>query len=833
MYNQPQNQEPSEYNVVTTSIPKSNSFHSEIPPTSSPTLTQNNTDNTSQRTIENKHVDTSQTEFFLKQLELDKAQKESTSRKALLDKRQQEVEARQKELEKQKRLLEEQQRSIRENIEKERQKSRERAKLKQYELEEKQQNIEAKRNKLNQSRGKAVEAPNTSTEDKRIKETLYSYLIDNVKNTANNSHRISDLVMNSFDRLLDKTSEEFSLFKEIVEYLSIIVKRLNEILKDSFLNLDDNLHTSISSSAQNLTCSAMSLVNLSNKLMDQSIGFAERENLKSNIKQSCVAVTFSIKRFIEELEGLKISEGLNPANIPILTASSIEEAEDIVDKAKLTQAEYQHVESIASPKKRDVHLNIERIDASSFDSSKYPIESVKKVQAIVRKWALIYRFRSIVCKWKDSKESGVLRTRYKVVFEILDTEKRYIDSLELCKRCFLDEYVKASKLTPAPITARQIEIIFGSLESILSFSKNLYRQLEERLKKWPSVQLVGDVFVENAEQMIIYADYINGFDDAMKQYAVVKANPAFQELERKCIDLSASRMDSPSFLIMPVQRLPRYQLLLRELIKHTHADHVDYNNLVEAKDRITAINIEVNKRKREYDNRLIAEKVKGEIIGIHGVDIIQKDRLFVKSCSVTVEVDGDKYHCRLYLFNDILILTKASKKHSNPPYRFVEHIGLLDAGVVMNKSWWKKSIKLWDKSGSRKRDWLLHFSEDDECDAWYKDLSEAIETHSLRNMLNENISSTPVSQDTKLTILSATYGDLKRPKFCIDVTGQLQNIIETMGGKMLNLAKGTKSTLPGFTDPVKGKKKHMLIVYSVSGVIKTKTFEDEDPIKLP
>lgn len=33
---------------------------------------------------------------------------------------------------------------------------------------------------------------------------------------------------------------------------------------------------------------------------------------------------------------------------------------------------------------------------------------------------------------------------------------------------------------------------------------------------------------------------------------------------------------------MPVQRIPRYNLLLRDLIRQTKPDHPDYNNIQEA-----------------------------------------------------------------------------------------------------------------------------------------------------------------------------------------------------------------------------------------------------------
>lgn len=776
---------------------------------------------------ENQKVNTFQTEFFLQQLELDRAQKQSKSRRDELDKKQKEIEQRQKEIEEQKKMLEEHQRMIQKNIERDRMKSRIRASHKESELSEKKHTIEIKKNLLNESNGRA---PSPVQEDK-LKETLYSCLIDNVKNTASNSHRVSDLVLHSFEKLLNPNSDEFSLFSDIIEYLDSIINRLDEIVKENFLNVDNNLHNSISLSTRNLTCSARSLVTLGRRLMDQSNGFAGRENLKNNIKQSCIAVTFSIKKFIEELEGLKISEGLNPLNIPILSAKSIEEAENNVDKVVISQSQVdpELFAKPASPRKTK-SLNLKPVDTSRFNTIDYPVDKIKAVQAIVKRWVVGHRFRTIVYEWKESKDSGVLRTRQKALFEILETEERYIKALDIFKTCFIAEYKRAAP--SIPISNNQLSVLFGNIELILEFSRTLCHQLSERLSQWPSVQLVGDIFVENAEKMMIYADYINNVDESMSLYAQLKNNPNFIELEKKCVEKAGMRMDASSFFIMPVQRLPRYQLLLRELLKYTSQDHIDCINLSEAKDKITAINIEINRRKREHDNKLIVSRIKQDITGIYGLELLAENRLFVKSCFMSVESESEKYYAHGYLFNDILVLTRSSKKEQ-PPFKYIEHLNLLDIGIVMNKSWWKTSIKLWDKSGIRKKDWLLHYHESEMCDEWYKDLSEAIETHSLKTMLNDKMSPSGAEEEPTLSILSASYGDLKKPKFCIDVSTQLQNLVDSSGGKSLRLEAGTKSTLPGFTDPLKGKKKYMLIVFSFAGAIKTRTYEDEDEIKLP
>lgn len=40
-------------------------------------------------------------------------------------------------------------------------------------------------------------------------------------------------------------------------------------------------------------------------------------------------------------------------------------------------------------------------------------------------------------------------------------------------------------------------------------------------------------------------------------------------------------MDLQSFLVKPVQRLPKYVLLYKDLLKHTNDDHADYGNIAQ------------------------------------------------------------------------------------------------------------------------------------------------------------------------------------------------------------------------------------------------------------
>jgi hypothetical protein len=60
--------------------------------------------------------------------------------------------------------------------------------------------------------------------------------------------------------------------------------------------------------------------------------------------------------------------------------------------------------------------------------------------------------------------------------------------------------------------------------------------------------------------------------------------------------------DIHSYLIKPFQRITRYPLLLRELLKHTSKSTQDYQHLLDSMTRIDAIVKEANEEKRVIDS---------------------------------------------------------------------------------------------------------------------------------------------------------------------------------------------------------------------------------------
>jgi len=113
-----------------------------------------------------------------------------------------------------------------------------------------------------------------------------------------------------------------------------------------------------------------------------------------------------------------------------------------------------------------------------------------------------------------------------------------------------------------------------------------------------------------------------------------------------------------SLLILPVQRIPRYCLLLREMLKHTWDGHVDYPDLEHSLLKMEEVASYLNNKKADADNIAIVNEIWNNISGNYD---LSPDRRFVKEDIFKINAEKSDKMRKLYLFNDIIILTKPNK----------------------------------------------------------------------------------------------------------------------------------------------------------------------------
>ena len=95
---------------------------------------------------------------------------------------------------------------------------------------------------------------------------------------------------------------------------------------------------------------------------------------------------------------------------------------------------------------------------------------------------------------------------------------------------------------------------------------------------------IGDLFVQFGPFLKMYTQFASNSEEAMRLLRDLQENNSnFSAFTAECMANPRCRGQSlDSFLIMPIQRIPRYLLLLAELKKHTPLDHPDYAHLGKA-----------------------------------------------------------------------------------------------------------------------------------------------------------------------------------------------------------------------------------------------------------
>jgi len=80
---------------------------------------------------------------------------------------------------------------------------------------------------------------------------------------------------------------------------------------------------------------------------------------------------------------------------------------------------------------------------------------------------------------------------------------------------------------------------------------------------------------------------------------------------------------------MPVQRIPRYSLLLQQLSKNTWPDHVDSKDLEKATTKVNDIAVYLNEKKRSFENMQQLIKVQEGLEGGEGVQLVAPNRSYI------------------------------------------------------------------------------------------------------------------------------------------------------------------------------------------------------------
>jgi len=279
----------------------------------------------------------------------------------------------------------------------------------------------------------------------------------------------------------------------------------------------------------------------------------------------------------------------------------------------------------------------------------------------------------------------------------------------------------------------KVPLIFSNIEEIVEENKKLLNILEARWQKWWTFQKLADIFLDLENSFVkVYSHYVSNYDKGVESIDTAFKNANFAKFVVKCEEdnYSSKAVDDLSlegFLIAPVQRLPRYVLLLQEILNFTPEDHPDYDNMSRATDYVRSLVTAVNdsKRKQEYISELMNIQIS---LSNYTDSLVTPYRRLMKKGQIIEHLEpslmnifDSKKEVQRYIFicSDIVLITKMKKKKFD-----VSDVVAIDEAKIEDVEGHKDTFRLM----SRKKSFVFKCESENEKKEWCDLLHELIST---------------------------------------------------------------------------------------------------------
>ncbi|XP_054902221.1 faciogenital dysplasia isoform X1 [Poeciliopsis prolifica] len=314
----------------------------------------------------------------------------------------------------------------------------------------------------------------------------------------------------------------------------------------------------------------------------------------------------------------------------------------------------------------------------------------------------------------DTHKCSEAQKLLNIAKELLHTEEAYVKRLNLLDQVF------CTKLTEASIPQDVITGIFSNISSIYLFHDQfLLPELKTRITgEWESNPRIGDILQKLAPFMKMYGEYVKNFDRSMdlvntwtqrsSQFKSVVQNIQKQEV---CGNLTLQH-----HMLEPVQRIPRYELLLKDYLKKLPDEALDRKDAEKALELISTAANHSNAaiRKMEKMNKLLEvyERLGGEEDIVNPANELIKEG-HIKKMSAKNGTAQDRY---LYLFNNMVLYCVPKLRLMGQKFSVRERIdiagmevqenvkqNLPHTFVIIGK---QRSLELQARTAEEKEDWI-------------------------------------------------------------------------------------------------------------------------------
>ncbi|KAL1918087.1 uncharacterized protein VTP21DRAFT_3353 [Calcarisporiella thermophila] len=352
------------------------------------------------------------------------------------------------------------------------------------------------------------------------------------------------------------------------------------------------------------------------------------------------------------------------------------------------------------------------------------------------------------------------------VREIFSSELAYVQGLRKLRNIFYQPLLeKLSNPSPTPffgqskgvLTLDDFQAIFSNFDQILQLHEQFLEDLNERQRIWCPAQILGDLLLKTIPFFRMYIPYLKNFPQAVVTLErLTKPNSQFKKFLDACHENPLlENMNLESYLILPIQRIPRYKLLLEALLKFTNPLHPDFINLSSCASLVAQIAEELNEKIRDAENQRHVLELQKSIANLPQPLVAPHRRLILQGnmnkigVNNTVLVEPRAF----FLFNDKLIEAKFRNKNS---YTFKAQIDLLHATVEL-----RHPNCLQIRAANADKPLLVRANSEDERREWLLRITETIQALNQADRRLSSSSTFSVASSTVSSVISKTIGKRK------------------------------------------------------------------------
>uniref|UniRef100_A0AAR2M4Q1 Phosphatidylinositol-3,4,5-trisphosphate-dependent Rac exchange factor 1 n=1 Tax=Pygocentrus nattereri TaxID=42514 RepID=A0AAR2M4Q1_PYGNA len=260
-----------------------------------------------------------------------------------------------------------------------------------------------------------------------------------------------------------------------------------------------------------------------------------------------------------------------------------------------------------------------------------------------------------------------VRLRLCVLNEILNTERDYVRTLAFLQSAFLQR-IRQTAENQQCLTPEHVKILFSNIEEILDVHREFLSALEGNLQPEPQhYHALGHIFLQFVSHFSVYGEYCSNHEKALKLLIELNKIPHVRTFLLHCMLLGGKKStDVPleGYLLSPIQRICKYPLLLKELLKRTPKKHVDYPTVEEALQAMKEVCSNINETKRQMEKLEALEQLQSHIEGWEGTNLTDICTELLLHGNLLKISAGNIQERVFFLFDNLLVYCKRKSRVS-------------------------------------------------------------------------------------------------------------------------------------------------------------------------